>query len=112
MTQSLNDSIPINSSGAGEKMPAVSSKTLSKFRPRMLVVDDEPGMLELFRDLVAKAVNCQPVFAANLSEARRVLTEQSIDLLVADVNLPDGDGTSLLEDLSRRHPMAAAVMMS
>ena len=93
-------------------MPAITSKTLSKFRPRMLVVDDEPGMLELFRDLVAKAVNCQPVFAANLSEARRVLTEQSIDLLVADVNLPDGDGTSLLEDLSRRHPMATAVMMS
>src|SRR4051812_22266093 len=93
-------------------MPVVSSKTLSKFRPRMLVVDDEPAMLDLFRDLVAKAVNCQPVFASSLSDARAVLAQQSIDLLVADVNLPDGDGTSLLEDLSRHHPMAAAVMMS
>ena len=93
-------------------MPAISSKTLSKFRPRMLVVDDEPGMLDLFRDLVAKAVNCQPVFASSLSAARTVLAEQSIDLLVADVNLPDGNGTSLLEELNRLHPMAAAVMMS
>ena len=93
-------------------MPALSSKTLNKFRPRMLVVDDEPGMIDLFRDLVAKAVNCQPVFASNLSDAKAVMAQQGIDLLVADVNLPDGDGTSLLEELSRRHPMAAAVMMS
>jgi len=93
-------------------MAVVSSKTLTKFRPRMLVVDDEPGMLDLFRDLVAKAVNCQPVFASSLSDARAVLAQQSIDLLVADVNLPDGDGTSLLEELNRLHPMAAAVMMS
>jgi FixJ family two-component response regulator len=93
-------------------MALVSSKTLSKVRPRMLVVDDEPGMLDLFRDLVAKAVNCQPVFASTLSEARAVLANQAIDLLVADVNLPDGDGTSLLEELNRRHPTAAAVMMS
>jgi FixJ family two-component response regulator len=93
-------------------MAAVTSKTLNKFRPRMLVVDDEPGMLDIFRDLVAKAVNCQPVFASNLSDARAVLAEQSIDLLVADVNLPDGNGTALLEELNRRHPLAAAVMMS
>jgi FixJ family two-component response regulator len=93
-------------------MPAISSKTLSKFRPRMLVVDDEPGMIDLFRDLVAKAVNCQPVFASTLSDARAVMAQQGIDLLVADVNLPDGNGTSLLEELNRRHPMAAAVMMS
>src|SRR3954470_20107578 len=93
-------------------MPAISSKILSKFRPRMLVVDDEPEMLEIFRDLVAKAVNCQPVFASNLSDARKMLAEQSIDLLVADVNLPDGDGTCLLEELNRRHPLATAVMMS
>jgi len=93
-------------------MPAISSKTLNKFRPRMLVVDDEPGMIDLFRDLVAKAVNCQPVFASNLSDARAVMAQQGVDLVVADVNLPDGDGTSLLEELNRRHPLAAAVMMS
>ena len=93
-------------------MPALSSKILSKFRPRMLVVDDEPGMLDVFRDVVAKAVNAQPVFASTLSDARTVLAEQSIDLLVADVNLPDGNGNSLLEELNRRHPLAAAVMMS
>ena len=93
-------------------MSVVTSKTLNKFRPRMLVVDDEPGMLDIFRDLVAKAVNCQPVFASSLSDARAVLAEQSIDLMVADVNLPDGNGTSLLEELNRRHPLAAAVMMS
>jgi len=93
-------------------MPAISSKTLSKFRPRMLVVDDEPGMIDLFRDLVAKAVNCQPVFASSLSDAKAVMAQQGIDLLVADVNLPDGNGTLLLEELNRRHPMAAAVMMS
>src|SRR5258706_9186923 len=93
-------------------MAVVSSKILGKVRPRMLVVDDEPGMMDLFRDLVAKAVNCQPVFADSLSNARAVMAEQAIDLLVVDVHLPDGDGTALLADLNQRHPMAAAVMMS
>src|SRR5438105_2139337 len=70
---------------SGSKMAAVTSKTLSKFRPRMLVVDDEPAMLDLFRDLVAKAVNCQPIFASTLSDARAVMAQQGIDLLGNDL---------------------------
>jgi two-component system response regulator PilR (NtrC family) len=37
--------------------------------------------------------------AANLCEARLVLAEERIELLLADVQLPDGLGTDLLLDL-------------
>jgi FixJ family two-component response regulator len=52
------------------------------------------------------------VGAANLREARNILITQSIDLLIADVNLPDGDGTTLLALLKRYQPAASAIIIT
>ena len=79
---------------------------------RVLVVDDEPAMREVFRDLVGKTLGCKLTFAASMREARNVLNHQSIDLLVADVNLPDGNGLALLPELNRAQPEAAAIVIT
>lgn len=79
---------------------------------RVLVVDDEPAMRDLFRDLVAANLGCKLTFAASVGEAREALNNQSIDLLVADVNLPDGNGLTLLPELSRLQPDAAAIVIT
>ena len=79
---------------------------------RVLVVDDEPAMRDVFRDLVARALGCKLTFAATMREARNVLNNQSIDLLVADVNLPDGNGLALLPELNRVQPGAAAIVIT
>src|SRR5687767_6187324 len=79
---------------------------------RVLVVDDEPAMREVFRDLVGKALGCKLTFAASMREARNVLNNQTIDLLVADVNLPDGNGLALLPELNRVQPEAAAIVIT
>ena len=79
---------------------------------RVLVVDDEPAMRDVFRDLVATSLGCKLTFAASMREARNVLNNQSIDLLVADVNLPDGNGLALLPELNRAQPDAAAIVIT
>jgi DNA-binding response OmpR family regulator len=80
--------------------------------PRVLVVDDENTLLELIGDVVAKSVNCTMLSAANLREARQIIAHQPIELLVADVNLPDGNGMSLLKDLHNQQPQAGAIVIT
>ena len=83
----------------------------TRARPRVLVVDDEPCLVELIGDVV-RSMDCRIITAATVAEARRVLAAQDVEVLVTDVNLPDGDGTSLLPLLQRRHPTASAIVIT
>ena len=66
-------------------MAAVIHENACKVRilPRVLVVDDEPGMIELVGDVVARAGNCRLVSAANLAQAEKIIANEKIDLLLA-----------------------------
>ncbi len=81
-------------------------------RPRVLVVDDEPQLLEVISDIAAPALNCRLSTATTIAEARRALVVQSVDLLIVDIHLPDGDGTSLIELHRKHNPSAAAIIMT
>lgn len=89
----------------------LDEKTRSS-EPVVLVVDDETDMIELFKDLVQPAIRCKMHLAGSIAEARRILTRHSIDLMVADIHLPDGSGTELLEELRLASPSAGAVFMT
>lgn len=64
----------------------------------ILVVDDDADI----RDLIVGQLqqeNYRLLGAANLAELRRYLKEEPIDLIVLDLNLPDGDGLTLCREL-------------
>jgi DNA-binding response OmpR family regulator len=84
----------------------------SKIGPRVLIVDDEPGMLELVSDVVGRAGNCRLLTAVDLTAAKKIIATEKIDLLLADLHLPDGNGMSLLPSLHEKHPSAATVIMT
>ncbi len=99
----------------GENMPAKTAVTpvrATETRPRILVVDDEPNLVELIGDVVGGAMACQVLSAKNLAEARKLLATEPIELLVTDVNLPDGDGTTLLATLRQKQPHASAIVIT
>jgi response regulator of citrate/malate metabolism len=79
---------------------------------RILLVDDEPALLELVEDMAHRALPCTVLRASNLSQATRILETQTIELMIADVHLPDGDGMSLLETLHLHQPGASAMIMT
>src|SRR2546421_3425802 len=81
-------------------------------RPRVLVVEDEAELVELITAAFGRSLDCRLVSARNLGEARDILEHQDIELLVTDVHLPDGDGTSLLPILRNRHPQASAIVIT
>src|SRR6185436_15598340 len=80
--------------------------------PRVLVVDDEPGLIELVSDVVKRSHNCRLISASTVAQAEKIITSERIDLLIADVHLPDGNGMALLPKLAEKHPLAASVIIT
>jgi two-component system, NtrC family, response regulator PilR len=73
----------------------VDSRNGEVDRPTVLIVDDEPDLLELV-SLTLSRMNLQARTAADVSSARRVLKSEKIDLCLTDMRLPDGDGLDLV----------------
>jgi FixJ family two-component response regulator len=90
-------------------VPTVAVKT--KHRPRVLVVDDEQGLLDVVSDVV-HGMDCAVSVATTIAQAKRKLIGEHFELLVTDVNLPDGDGMSLLSTLRRHQPTATAIVIT
>jgi FixJ family two-component response regulator len=80
--------------------------------PRVLIVDDEPNLVEVIDDVVGRGMGCRVVSATSIAQARKILATQGIELMVADLNLPDGDGMSLLPALREYQPCASAIVIT
>jgi FixJ family two-component response regulator len=89
-----------------------STKIMRPPAPRVLVVDDEANLIELMDDVLARNVDCQLTTASSVAEGKRILQTQHIDLLVIDLNLPDGSGADLLTALRKHHPLASAIVIT
>jgi DNA-binding NtrC family response regulator len=77
---------------------------------RVLVVDDEVGMLEVCADTLARLDGVEVVTLSSSREAARRLEAESFDLLVADIRMPEMDGVDRLH-LAREHDATLAVLM-
>src|SRR6202048_2269260 len=73
---------------------AVSARAASA-RPVVLIVDDEPDLLELV-SLTLSRMNLDTRTAPDVTTARRLLKNERFDLCLTDMRLPDGDGLDLV----------------
>ena len=68
-------------------------------RQLALIVDDEEDLRTLMRlSLMRMGIDC--VLAANLAEARQHLKQQRFDICLTDLNLPDGSGLQLVQQIA------------
>ena len=67
-----------------------------------LVVDDETDIRELVV-LTLERMDIRADSAANLEEAKQLLTQRSYDLCLTDMRLPDGLGLELVEHISAKY---------
>jgi CheY-like chemotaxis protein len=65
---------------------------------RVLIVDDYPGLIELY-DLALRARGVEVIGASTAGQAMTVAATQRLDAVVLDCELPDGDGVALAERL-------------
>jgi two-component system response regulator PilR (NtrC family) len=64
-------------------------------KPTVLIVDDEPDLVELVALTLAR-MNLATESAGDLAGARRALASRRYDLCLTDMRLPDGDGLDLV----------------
>ena len=79
----------------------------------ILIVDDEPELLELGRQMLAR-LGYRPVIAASGEEALRVYSTlpQRPDLVVLDINMPGMGGRKCLQELLKADRQARVVIAS
>jgi len=70
-------------------------------RPRVLIVDDEGLVREMFVKIVA-AADWEAVTAADGAEAINRIQTDKIDLLVTDLKMPGMDGLSMIREARRK----------
>ncbi len=64
-------------------------------KPRLLYVEDDPDLVRVVAALVAEHVDM--TVAETVAQGRQKLKDASFDLVILDVDLPDGSGLDLLE---------------
>ena len=70
---------------------------------RALIVDDEPDIRELL-EITLGRMNIETAAAQDLATARKFLAEESFDLCLTDMHLPDGNGLELVDHINQAQP--------
>ncbi|PCJ32568.1 MAG: RNA polymerase subunit sigma-54 [Gammaproteobacteria bacterium] len=80
-------------------------------KPLILVVDDEPDIRELIKDILEDE-GYKVSTAANGEQARAAFSSQQPSLTLLDIWMPDVDGISLLKEFKQASPQSYILMMS
>ena len=72
-------------------------------KQRILIVDDEPDIRELL-EITLLRMGLETRSAEDYSQATGMLRDESFDLCLTDMKLPDGDGISLVEHIQQHYP--------
>jgi two-component system response regulator GlrR len=83
----------------------------AKRTPRILVVDDDPGLLRLLTiRLRSQKYEVEP--AESGAKAMSIITRFRPDLVITDLRMAEMDGIALLRELQRRWPSLNVIMLT
>jgi diguanylate cyclase (GGDEF)-like protein len=83
---------------------------VSRYKCSILLVDDEPGVLSVLAGQLA--TDFEVLTAATAGEARTLLAKRSVDMILADLGLPDESGIALLDWVRRTAPRTSRILLT
>lgn len=87
--------------------------TVPNLRKKVLFVDDEAVLLELYPlAFESESDRWEINVAPGGSEALAMMADRPVDVLVSDMRMPGMDGAQLLHEVSRRHPKTSRLIIS
>ena len=78
---------------------------------RILVVDDDPVISEMFAKGLGQA-GWRCVMAGSAEDAEQALQQEVFELMLLDIGMPGRSGLTILSELTRRYPDMAIVMVT
>lgn len=101
---------PSHTPSRGEEGPFVSD---SQNDPRVLMVDDEPADTAMIRDVLSQlGVGVVGAYMQLTDLLAALAHGDPPDLVLADLNLPDSQGTNTVEVLRAAHPQLPVVVVT
>lgn len=91
--------------------PKRSGMTPSDAQPTILVVDDEPGIRDSYRNYLEDH-DFTVLEAENGDRALDILESRPVDLIVLDLRMPGRDGLEILENIRTRNPDIPVIIVS
>jgi DNA-binding NtrC family response regulator len=79
-------------------------------KARVLLVDDDPAVLNLLFEILSSDYDCTP--AASGEEAISLVHEREFDLVMSDINLGRVGGVEVVDEVAKRSPETMIVMIS
>ena len=77
----------------------------------MLIVDDESGVRFVLSEAL-RSWGYEPVEATTVSEAVRVFADTQPDVALLDIDLPDGSGLDVLNEIKEQQPETVVIMIT
>jgi len=78
---------------------------------RVLIVDDDETSREAVSRVLTK-VNYQVVGAESVEEAKRIIENTSVDLVITDLVMPRGDGMDVLKFAKEKDPSIGVIILT
>ncbi|MGJ9459967.1 response regulator [Oceanobacillus sp. CF4.6] len=80
---------------------------------KVAIVEDDFRVAKIHEAYIEKIAGMRVTWSAiNASETLKLLDEQSVDLLLMDIYMPDRLGTELLQEIRERHPGIDVIMIT
>lgn len=77
----------------------------------VLVVDDEENVMCTLQGILSQA-GYEAVGTTTCTEALNRVREQTFDVVLSDMRLEDGDGLTIVEEVHRRSPSTATILLT
>ncbi|BCA57029.1 putative Response regulator with HD domain [Nitrospira sp. KM1] len=91
-------------------MTTAITQDITKYKPTVLVVDDEAGPRDALKVILRPFFNIQA--AESASAALDVLNNQQVDLITLDQRLPDRQGIDLLQEIKHDHSNVEVIIIT
>src|SRR5450756_3059152 len=76
----------------------------------VIIVEDDPVTASVVKRMIETKFSARVVKAGDCSAGRTVLSENPCDIVILDYQLPDGDGLSLMEEITSSDDHPAVIM--
>lgn len=78
----------------------------------ILIVDDENDLAKGLQRMIQQAFGCRTLAAGSGVDALQIVGNDAVDVVLADILMPEMDGFLLLKKIKARHPAITVIMMT